>query len=789
MKSAAQIRTRISLGVTPSATITLILLAICASVGTARANAPNPSLSPATSVADAVPGQVIVQLTETAIESPSFRADLATGGRTGIALIDARLAEIGAMSLTRAFVDRPETNADRGLWRKAGLDRIFVVNYSASLAPAAVVGRLTGLAEVVYAEPNFMARAMLTPNDPTYPLQWAHSNTGQAIAYNGSNVGTADCDTDTPEAWDLQTGANAVIVAIIDTGVDTGHPEFAGRVVAGYDYVNNDSNPSDDNGHGTSCAGIAVGGGNNAQGVAGVAWGSRLMALKVLDATGNGAYTAVANGVTFAADNGAKILSLSLGGPASSTLQTAVNYAVNTRGCAMFAATGNGNASSLDYPAAYSNVISVGALSPCNQRKSTTSCDGEYWWGSNYGTGIDFLAPGARIHTTDIRGSGGFGSGDYIPDFNGTSSATPHAAGIGALVLSQNAALTNTGLLTVLQNNCDDMGTAGFDTQTGYGRMNAQRAVQNAGGGGGGGAPVTLFSENFEVNVVPGSVWGAGDLNSTSGADYWGDQSSGGGARVHGGSWSGYCADNSNVSGQRYDNNMNAHMTKTAAVSVSGYTNVTFSFWLWSATFNSSDYVAFQYWNGSAWVEAQRWSGSSGGWINPSFNLTGFTTFQWRWIFFANSSSTAEGAYVDDMVLIGTPAAAQPVGPMFVTLESELRESELRESDGSIQLDATSSREVAMPGVASMQVTPNPSRGAVALSLSLSEATPVTLEIFSADGRRVVSVHEGALASGAHRFAWDGRDAQRVATPSGIYFARMTRGDGVVQTERIVRVR
>jgi subtilisin family serine protease len=230
-------------------------------------------------------------------------------------------------------------------------------------------------------------------------------------------------------------------------------------------------------------------------------------------------------------DHGAKVLSLSLGGSASSALQTALNYAHN-RGRAIFCAAGNSNRSSLDYPAAHSNAIALGAPSPCNERKSTSSCDGEYWWGSNYGTGLDFMAPGTRIHTTDIRGSGGYGSGDYITDFNGTSSATPHAAGIGALVWSENPDLTNAELLAVLQENCDDMGTSGYDTQTVYDRMNSYQAVLNAGGGGGGPTPVTVFAEGFESNTVPGTVWSAADANSSSGLDYWGDQSSSSGARA-----------------------------------------------------------------------------------------------------------------------------------------------------------------------------------------------------------------------------------------------------------------
>lgn len=856
------------------ASFTLSAAISLALVPSAPASAPPPGSAHAVApgTPDCVPGELLLQIAAESFASGAFRADLARGGRTGLAALDARLADLGVTEMAPVFDLSPYT----GEKQESGLDRIFVARYAGNMPPQDAVRSLAGSPDVAFAEPNWIAHAMLTPNDPTYPSQWAHNNTGQAISYGGGLVGTPDCDTDTPEAWDLQTGSSAIIVAIVDTGVDTGHPEFSGRVVAGYDFVNNDSDPTDDNGHGTCCAGITLGAGNNAQGIAGVAWGVRLMAVKVLNASGSGSYTAVANGINFAADNGAKILSLSLGGPASATLQTAVDYAVNTRGCAMFAATGNANASSLDYPAAYSNVISVGALSPCNERKNPSSCDGEYWWGSNYGTGIDFLAPGTRIHTTDIRGAGGFGSGDYIPDFNGTSSATPHAVGIGALVWSQNAALTNTGLLTVLQNNCDDLGAAGYDTQTGYGRMNAQRAVQNAGGGGcsptpganfsgaptsgvaplavnftdlstgspaswswnfgdggtsaaqnpshtyasagtynvtltitnacgsddevkngyitatGGGGPVTLFSEGYEISTVPGSLWSAGDSNPTNGSDYWGDQSSGSGARVHSGSWSAYCADNASPVGQRYDNYMNSHMTKITGITVSGYTNVTFSFWKWHATYNSNDYLSFQYWNGSAWTEAQRWSGASSVWQQLSYTLTGFTTFQFRFVFVSNSVNTAEGAYIDDILLTGVPARTggeEANQPMRIALVGEVSEGTPAFAAGRPDLPDDAEGIAALVGPARILAAPNPFRPETVLRFALAQEADVALAIYSADGRRIAMLMHGVQAAGEHAVTWRGADESGAPVAPGVYFARLEVAGRQTSVERLVMLK
>jgi subtilisin family serine protease len=758
-------------------------------------SAPDHSLEPAS----AVPGEIIVQIREGSASSAAYAPAKGTSGRTGLAGLDARLATIGAASIEPLFGDAD----DRAAAAKTGLDRILVVRYSSGASPEEAARALAGDADIVYAEPNFIARALVAPNDPTFASQWAHANSGQAIRYSGGTVGTPDCDTDTPEAWDIETGNSSLILAIIDTGVDTGHPEFAGRVVAGYDYVNEDATPSDDNGHGTACAGIAVGSGNNALGIAGVAWGVRLMPVKVLDASGNGSYSDVASGINFAANNGARILSLSLGGPASSTLQTAINYAVNTKGCAVFAATGNANTSSLNYPAAYSNVIAVGALSPCNQRKNTISCDGEVWWGSNYGSGIDFLAPGVRIHTTDIRGASGIGSGDYITDFNGTSSATPHAAGIGALVWSENPALTNAELVAILQSTCDDMSTAGYDTQTGYGRINARRALENAGGDGGGdgdggGTPVTLLSEGFESAVVPGSVWSSADANATNGADYWGEQTSASGARVHSGTRSAYCADYSNITGQRYDNYSNADLTLATPVNVSGYTNLTLSFWKWHATYNSNDYLSFQYWNGSAWVEQQRWSGASSTWTNVTYALSGFSTLRFRFVSVTNYVNTAEGAYVDDIVLSGIPgsgkrpdASERVVTVSFVSERSEAGASvaPMPVSPQPAAEDNVVSLASAPPAAPALVITPNPARESASLQFAIPIAAAVSLELFTVDGRSVARLVDGRLRAGQHALAWDGRDASGRPVTAGIYFARLLIDDRTSVVERLVLLR
>jgi len=316
---------------------------------------------------------------------------------------------------------------------------------------------------------NYIKEMNIIPNDPYYSSQWAHENNGQAVSYNGNNVGTPDCDTDTNQAWDITTGDDDVIIAILDTGVSE-HIEFSGRLLEGYDFINSDTDAYDDNGHGTSCAGIAAAKGNNAEGISGVCWDCLILPVKVLSFDGYGQDTEIADGVQWSADNGANVISMSLGGGGYvSYFDNAISYA-HSIGTVVIAASGNDNTGTISYPSGYDDCISVGALSPCNERKSINSCDGENYWGSNYGNGLNFLAPGVRIHTTTS-------SGGYTSTFNGTSSACPHAAGIAGLIFSADQNLSSESVRIIMEQSSDDLGADGYDIQTGYGRLNAFEAL------------------------------------------------------------------------------------------------------------------------------------------------------------------------------------------------------------------------------------------------------------------------------------------------------------------------
>ena len=312
-------------------------------------------------------------------------------------------------------------------------------------AEARVIAALSNNPNIEFAEPDYIANVILTPNDPFYAAyQWHLPKVGA------------------PVAWDSTTGSSAVTVAVVDSGVQANHPDLVGRVLAGYDFVNNDADPSDDNGHGTAVAGVAAAKGNDGIGTAGAAWSVAILPVKTMNSTGSGSYSAIANGITYSADRGAKIINLSLGGTSSSsTLQSAVSYAWN-KGSVLIAAAGNNGTSTTVYPAAYPNVVAVSA---------TTSADTLASF-SSYGSFVDLSAPGQDITTTWINSS-------YVT-ISGTSFSSPLTAGVAALALSRNPGLSNAQLSSLLTSNTDDLGAVGYDTFFGSGRLNAAKVVAAA---------------------------------------------------------------------------------------------------------------------------------------------------------------------------------------------------------------------------------------------------------------------------------------------------------------------
>lgn len=379
-----------------------------------------------------------------------------------------KLVKLGLSNISPLFINYKNFSSKH---YEFSLHQYYEIHFNRSIDFDEIYQLIISESDIINVEPVYRKKMNIEPNDQYYQDQWSHQNTGQAISYGGSYVGTPDCDTDTNEAWDISTGNSSSTIAILDTGVSA-HSEFTGRLIGGYNFISNNTNASDDQGHGTSCAGIAAAKGNNSSGIAGVCWDCLIMPVKVLDSGGYGDDTGIANGIQWAADNGADVISMSLGGGGYvSYTESIINYATEI-GSIVIAASGNDNSGTLSYPSGYQNCISVGALSPCNERKSTSSCDGENFWGSNYGSGLDFLAPGVRIHTTTM-------SGGYTSTFNGTSSACPHAAGIAGLIRSESNNISAYDVRLLMQQSSDDLGGVGYDVQTGYGRVNAYNSLFN----------------------------------------------------------------------------------------------------------------------------------------------------------------------------------------------------------------------------------------------------------------------------------------------------------------------
>ena len=313
------------------------------------------------------------------------------------------------------------------------------------------------------------------PTDPGYASQWGLKK------------------IKAPEAWDISMGAPGISVAIIDEGCDLGHEDLVYKT-PGYDAYDGDNNPTPlpADGHGTSCAGVAGAKANNAKGGAGVAPKCKVLPVRIAKGIGGGFWDTtsakVADGIRKAVDRGADVLSNSYGVGPSSVVTNAFTYAQTSgrggRGCPIAAATGNGDMLGVIYPARLSPTIrgflAVGASNEWDQRKSKTSLDGESWWGSNYGPEVDVVAPGVHIYTTDITGAAGYGGGNYIPAFNGTSSATPHVAGLMALILSVDPDLRSWEVEDIIKLTADDIAPGGRDQQTGFGRINARRALEAA---------------------------------------------------------------------------------------------------------------------------------------------------------------------------------------------------------------------------------------------------------------------------------------------------------------------
>jgi len=332
---------------------------------------------------------------------------------------------------------------------------------------------------VRYAEPNLIFHATYVPNDPYYAGLYNTSNAGAINQYWLPRINA-------PAAWDATRNLTTdVMVAIVDTGVDYDHPDLSAKVarnasgaVIGYNFVAGNADPKDDDGHGTHCAGIAAAATDNAIGVAGASFNSvKIMPVKVLDATGSGTLANVANGILWAANNGAKVISLSLGASTySQTIQDAVTSAWN-KGAVIVAAAGNDGRQTISYPGGNLYALAVAAT---DETDATASF-------SNWGIDIGTAAPGVHVLSTmptySVYLNTQYGYFMNYDALNGTSMATPVIAGTAAMLMANDPSLTNVATVQLLQRTADNVaGTAGggWDIHYGYGRVNSGNAVARA---------------------------------------------------------------------------------------------------------------------------------------------------------------------------------------------------------------------------------------------------------------------------------------------------------------------
>ena len=299
--------------------------------------------------------------------------------------------------------------------------------------------------DIDFAEPDYVAHACATANDP-YAVSGAEWHLSKIQAF---------------QAWDYTIGATNVVIAVLDSGVNAAHPDLAGHVLPGYDFVNSDAEPIDDFGHGTAVTGTLVAAGNNGIGVAGVAYGCTVLPVKVMDAWGSASHSTIAQGIEYAIQQGAQIINLSLGGDwSSSTLQNAINDAWSNN-VVIVAAAGNNGSTVPQYPGACDHVLAVAASEP-----DDTRC-----WFSSYGSYVGLYAPGDSIWTTQRDLNNPYAA------WSGTSFSSPIVAAVAGLVLAGAPSLSNSQLIEVLKQTSDDLGDPGYDPVFAYGRVNAFRAV------------------------------------------------------------------------------------------------------------------------------------------------------------------------------------------------------------------------------------------------------------------------------------------------------------------------
>lgn len=310
----------------------------------------------------------------------------------------------------------------------------------------------SGLVE--FAHPEFLTYNWMETNDTYYSNQW-----------NLTKIAISN-------AWSITTGNSSIIIAILDSGVESDHPDLEDDMVTGYDVVDDDYTTDPYSGiyHGTCCAGIAAACTNNSTGIAGIGYNCNIMPIQFTHTSSWSNSTNFAQGITWASNNGADIINISGNTQSSQNVNNAINSATSNgrsgKGCIIVKSAGNGG--SITFPGQHEKVISVGATDTNDYRISYSS----------YGSALDVMAP-SLVYATDLTGSDGASSTDYMSSFTGTSAAAPHVSGLAALILSEDNTFTEKEVRDIICFTSDDKGAEGWDQYFGWGRINAYNALRS----------------------------------------------------------------------------------------------------------------------------------------------------------------------------------------------------------------------------------------------------------------------------------------------------------------------
>lgn len=401
--------------------------------------------------------------------APSANAKGRDGSRVRQSSQSATQAQTGRVTVAYTSVSETALKAAKAkggsLARGAKYGKHIVVTPPAGVSAEEFASELRGTPGVKYAEPEVKMTAAWVPNDPYFNnpgWQWGLS-TDQGI--------------DMANAWTRTRGNASVVIAVVDSGISFSHPDRPARIDSANDrdFVDGDYVAEDQNGHGTAVAGIIAAATNNGYGMAGIAPDCTILPVRALDAAGRGTDVIVADGIRWAADHGADIINLSVGGPAGTqAMADAVSYA-RGKGCVLVAASGNAASQypgQLAYPAGLRGVISVGALGvkPRNTPPNYITLPRERHSYSQYGPPLDLMAPGTSVLSLDL-------SSNWLAPQTGTSFAAPHVSGVAALVRTLHPTWTPDEVELALERSALDLYSPGFDPYYGNGEVIASSAL------------------------------------------------------------------------------------------------------------------------------------------------------------------------------------------------------------------------------------------------------------------------------------------------------------------------